>query len=63
MALTYVNATVGAGKLFVSGFPIHLVSIQFLYKTIDFHIPITLSKKISITLALSCILKPLSRRF
>jgi hypothetical protein len=42
MALTYVNATVGAGKLFVSGFPIHLVSIQFLYKTIDFQIPITL---------------------
>jgi hypothetical protein len=36
--------SVGAGKLFVSDFPIHPGSIQSPYKTSDFQMPITFSK-------------------
>ena len=36
--------SVGAGKLFVSDFPIHPGSIQSQYKSGDFQMPITLSK-------------------
>jgi hypothetical protein len=39
-----LNQIVSAGKLFVLDFPIHPGSLQSLYKSGDFQIPITLSK-------------------